>query len=536
MSIRGSVTTLRPPDLPGGDAFAHRIRRHLGRLARSAQFNASARSREFLAFVVDEALAGRGAQLNQSSIATAVFGRKADFDAILDPIVRVQAGRLRRSLERYYLLTGESDAIRIELPKGSYAPVFREAKPRDHAAHAVAPTFAAADESDWPAILIHAVAIGCPEDSELAVQAGDELTRELYRLSDLRVVCEGDAHGVRAPKPASVRFELLGVLRRAEDRRLLSARLIDRACGQQIWSDEFDAGPASDGWTASLADIPRIIAARIGAEQGVIGRVLAGEHATRRRDGSNGCSAVAAYHHVLFSREVAGLAPTIEALHRLVARAPETGAGWTYLARLYLMNHAFELSALRTPIAQALKFAYQAVLLDPANARARCVLATALLVGDELRAARDELEQALRLNPYSLAHRESIGWLLALAGDWQHGMRVMHDAMQRNPYCQSHVNHGLWADHLRRGEIEAAHVAALGYLDSGFFWRALMISCSLGHLGRPSEAQASVTELLQAKPQFPERGRTLIGHLIKPLELRETVIEGLRKAGLELAS
>jgi hypothetical protein len=63
-----------------------------------------------------------------------------------------------------------------------------------------------------------------------------------------------------------------------------------------------------------------------------------------------------------------------------------------------------------------------------------------------------------------------------------------------------------------------------------------MISCSLGHLGRPSEAQASVTELLQAKPQFPERGRTLIGHLIKPLELRETVIEGLRKAGLELAS
>ena len=61
----------------------------------------------------------------------AVFGRKADFDPILDPIVRVQAGRLRRSLERYYLLTGDAGAIRIELPRGGYAPAFVTAAAKD---------------------------------------------------------------------------------------------------------------------------------------------------------------------------------------------------------------------------------------------------------------------------------------------------------------------------------------------------------------------------------------------------------------------
>ena len=58
------------------------------------------------------------------AIAVTVFGRGADFDAVLDPIVRVQAGRLRRSLERYYLLGGADGPLRIEMPKGGYTPVF----------------------------------------------------------------------------------------------------------------------------------------------------------------------------------------------------------------------------------------------------------------------------------------------------------------------------------------------------------------------------------------------------------------------------
>ena len=50
----------------------------------------------------------------------------------MDPIVRIQAGRLRRSLERYYLLSGKDDPVRIELPKGTYVPVFHSmARPEE---------------------------------------------------------------------------------------------------------------------------------------------------------------------------------------------------------------------------------------------------------------------------------------------------------------------------------------------------------------------------------------------------------------------
>src|SRR3954469_8323966 len=108
------------------EPFAADVRQHLDRVLRSPHFDGSARSREFLRYVVEEVLAGRAAYLKQAAIAVEVFGRTPDFDAVIDPIVRVQAGRLRRSLERYYLLAGDADSIRIELPKGCYAPAFVE--------------------------------------------------------------------------------------------------------------------------------------------------------------------------------------------------------------------------------------------------------------------------------------------------------------------------------------------------------------------------------------------------------------------------
>jgi hypothetical protein len=103
----------------------------LERIFTSADFDASPRSRAFLRFIVEETLAGRQGGLTQDAIASRVFHRRADFDPTVDPIVRIQAGRLRRSLERYYLLRGASDPVRIELPRGAYVPVLRWADPPD---------------------------------------------------------------------------------------------------------------------------------------------------------------------------------------------------------------------------------------------------------------------------------------------------------------------------------------------------------------------------------------------------------------------
>lgn len=90
----------------------------------SAGFVATDRLKSFLRFVVEETLDGGADRLKGYTIALEVLGRGARFDPQNDPVVCMEAGKLRRCLERYYLGLGRDDAIRIEIPKGTYVPVF----------------------------------------------------------------------------------------------------------------------------------------------------------------------------------------------------------------------------------------------------------------------------------------------------------------------------------------------------------------------------------------------------------------------------
>src|SRR4051794_32683743 len=98
------------------------VRAQLERIVDSVEFAVSERARRFLRYVVDEALAGHGERIKAYTIAVEVLGRDEGFDANADPAVRLEAGRLRRALERYYLVAGQSAPALIEIPKGAYVP------------------------------------------------------------------------------------------------------------------------------------------------------------------------------------------------------------------------------------------------------------------------------------------------------------------------------------------------------------------------------------------------------------------------------
>jgi len=112
-------------DSPAG-LSAETIQEQLERILASAAFSHSERLRRFLRYVVEVVNQGRGESLKEYQIGTAVFDRKESFDTRLDPIVRVEARRLRAKIEEFYNTEGRDDPVRIELPKGSYAPVFQK--------------------------------------------------------------------------------------------------------------------------------------------------------------------------------------------------------------------------------------------------------------------------------------------------------------------------------------------------------------------------------------------------------------------------
>lgn len=113
------------------------IRAELEKVLASAEMVRCPQLQRFLHFVVEEELAGRGAQLKEYVLAVGVFGRPADFDPRLDSLVRVEARRLRGALERYYRAQGRSDCVVIELQKGSYLPSFRREMEADRTRNAL---------------------------------------------------------------------------------------------------------------------------------------------------------------------------------------------------------------------------------------------------------------------------------------------------------------------------------------------------------------------------------------------------------------
>ncbi len=114
---------MSPGNSPAEGPDAAAVRAHLAAVLNSPEFKRSERSRGLLEFIVESALTHSGNGLKESLIGVQIFGRPADYDPKIDPVVRVTVGRLRLKLDEYYLREVR-DSMRISLPKGTYVPTF----------------------------------------------------------------------------------------------------------------------------------------------------------------------------------------------------------------------------------------------------------------------------------------------------------------------------------------------------------------------------------------------------------------------------
>src|SRR5258708_13900451 len=113
-----------------GDASPDAVRAELERVLHSHEFRASRRCQEFLRYVVENTLAGRGDTLKERTIGIDVFGRGASYDPSEDATVRVKPAEVRKGLGGYYAAVGRPDDIRIVFPPGPYPPASPPARLR----------------------------------------------------------------------------------------------------------------------------------------------------------------------------------------------------------------------------------------------------------------------------------------------------------------------------------------------------------------------------------------------------------------------
>jgi len=218
-----------------------KIRQQLARVLASPAFQHADRLKRFLSFIVLETLEGRGEALKEYVVGVQVFGKEESFDPRTDPVVRVQARRLRARLTRYYREDGVRDEVLIELPKGRYTPQFVL---RDLSSVARGSSKAALATRNTVGVMRFADRSATRELEAFCHGLRDEIVHALTSLKRLRVVAweppgpEGDALALN-PQGA-VALMVTGSVRPAGDRLRITCQAIDGATGCYAWSEALD--------------------------------------------------------------------------------------------------------------------------------------------------------------------------------------------------------------------------------------------------------------------------------------------------------
>lgn len=513
------------------------IQQQLRRILASTEFQATDLQCEFLRFVVSETLAGNAHEIKGYTVATRVFGRKADFDQATDPIVSIQANKLRRALERYYLVAGKQDQIRIDLPKGTYVPTF-QIKPLGEP-DTVSPLVEGQDldrRGGWPSVLIQPFQnlTSDLEQDFLVEGLATELAVELARYQDIVVLIRRRENIEKNHRKPVARFQVKGSVRKDSRFIKLAVQLIDTKTGRQTWADSYHCDFDATQLITFQENVSQVIAAKIAGEHGIISRTLSIESRHKSPANLETYEAILRYYQFDLIQSPENYFRALEALNHATIIEPGCGQIWSLLARLYWTNHTMGFFSVETPFEKAVDFAERGVQLDPANQRNRTALAFVRFFNNEIPAALAELERALALNPNSLFFLDNIGYLFTLLGEWERGPALIKKAIKLNPYYRNVVHYGLWLDLFRQEEYELAYLETLN-LRQGIFWEPLCRAATLGMLGKLKKGQQAAEALLKLKPEFPTHGRVLIGHYIKFEEIAERVITGLRKVGLHMA-
>jgi adenylate cyclase len=522
------------------------IRQQLEKILTSPEFQNSPMLSDFLRFVVETTLSGCAQEIKGYTVATEVFGRKADFDAGKDTIVRIQGGRLRRALERYYLTIGRQDPIRIDIPKGAYVPAFHlaaRAEPRVKAS-AAALDEAALRLPPGPSVAVLPLLnlTGDRKQEFFADGLAEEITNELARYQDLRVIVfqstlrwKGEKLDAReVGRDLNIRFFLEGSIRKEARLVKITVRLVDTLNGMQVWGEQYQRQLRPDKLIALQEEIAQSVAAKIGSEYGIIPRNLSKESRMKPPESLDTYEAVLRFYYHVNVLTPETFKETIRVLEQAITREPKCGLAWSLLAHLYCINHTLQFSPLKTPLEKALVFAKKGVSLDSQNQQVRAAMAYLYFRYDERDLFLLEAEKAMALNPNSPFFIGYLGWLLALYGEWDRGLAILGKGMELNPHFPGWFRIASYLYFYQQSKYTEALQEAQQFQMPQFFWDPLLRAAALGQMGRERAATQALAELLRLKPDFSTNGPFLIGCYVKSKDLADALIEGLRLAGLNI--
>ena len=377
-----------------GQGWEKLVQQQLDRILGSATFRQVDRLRRFLKFVVLESIAGRQDELKEYVVGIQVFGKETSFDPRSDPVVRVQARRLRARLVRYYVEEGQGDEVLIDLPKGGYSPVFA----RREAGVARRRSLSSAIVNRNTACVL-AFEDHSAEGNLRYFCRGlrDEIINRLSSLTNLRVLAwdGSEAGGSLHPNGGDAAVVVTGSVRSSGDTVRVTTQFLDGATGCYLWSASID-GAAADVF-GTQERVAAAVADKLGSQLVELST-----------PGSRGPGTVnlAAYNlylqgrYHISQRTEEGLRKAVEFFEKSLAEDAEYGRAHAGLSDAYALLAHYGVLGPADVWTKVASTAASAVMLDGSSAEAHTSLAHAKATQDwDWLAAEQGFRRAMALDP-----------------------------------------------------------------------------------------------------------------------------------------
>jgi len=437
---------------PGLDKESQKaIRQYLDRLLASTTFQQVDRLKRFVSFIVSEALAGRRDQLKEYVIGVQVFGKETSFDPRTDPIVRVQARRLRARLARYYREEGQNVDLIIDLPKGGYVPIFKRRETNLSPRRSIG---AALVSRNTVAVLPFADHSAGGELAYFSKGLRQEIIHRLAKFDTLRVLAwESATFSGSDPGDAFSKINaaviVTGSIRQAGGTVRVTTQLIDGASGCYLWSESVDA---------ELADT---LGAQDAVARAIVGRFQPDALQTGRD--SRHIENLAAHNlylqgrYQLNQRTEEGLRKAVDFFEKAIVEDAQSALAHSGLSDAYGLLTHYGVLGPADVWAKAASSAATAVMLDGNSAEAHTSLAHMKSTQDwDWPGAEREFQRAITLNPrYPTAHHWYAMSCLVPMGRMDEALDELLIAQSLDP-VSSIIARDLAALHYHRRDFDTA--------------------------------------------------------------------------------
>jgi len=400
---------------------------------------------------------------------------------------------------------------------------------------------ARAEEGFWVAVLPFKATGASAEIAALAEGLSEEIVTGLSRFSYLRVIARGSTHKYAnqttdlrtVGKELGARYVMEGSLRQAGTKLRVAVRLADTLTGLQLWAENYERAFAPESIFELQDDlVPRIVST-VADGYGVLPHSMSEILRSKADDELTPHEAVIrafGYYERFTPAEHAQVRRILEIA---VRRTPDHSGAWAALSHIYLQEHAQGFNLQPDPLGRALAAARRSVDAAPSNHIAHSTLASTLFFQKDFPACRAEAARAAELNPMNGAAMGWIGIMIAYSGDWEEGCAQVESAMQLNPHHPSWYWLPLACNAYRKGDYQGALNVALKINLPGYFYAHLTRAAAYGQLGMREPAQRALNEMLKLRPDMATAALEELGKWWEP-DLVEHIIDGLRKAGLEI--